>query len=88
MSKKRPESGSLRACVEQQLAAAASGVLGLLEERGQAELEELRALLMKRIAGAVDSILTAFEASRAAERGTLEPGERRRGGRGEQPKGP
>lgn len=88
MSKKRPEINNLRVSVEQHLAAAAPEILGLLEERGQAEPEELRELLMKRMAAAVDLILAAFEASRMAERGTPEPGERRRGGRGEERKGP
>ncbi|MEQ2207110.1 hypothetical protein XENOCAPTIV_007462 [Xenoophorus captivus] len=86
MSKKRSGSNSLKASIEQQLAAAASEIFRLLEEHGQAELGELRELVMTRIAAAVELILTAFEARRAAERGTLEPGERRRGGRGEERK--
>lgn len=42
--------------MELHLAAAASEILGLLEERGQAEPQELRELLMKRVAAAVDLI--------------------------------
>ncbi|KAM9839078.1 uncharacterized protein ACBR49_017743 [Aulostomus maculatus] len=78
MSKKRckgSDSRSLRAVVEQQLAAAAEQILRLLEERGQAGAEKLKELVAERITAAVEVILTVFEATSAARRGPEEPGQ-------------
>lgn len=75
MSKKRSSSRSLKAAIEQQLAAAAQEIFWLLQERRQAEPEQLRGLLTERITAAVELILTAFEASRGAERELQKSGE-------------
>lgn len=78
MSKKRcksSESRSLRAAIEQQLAAAAEEIFRLLKERRLTDVEQLKELLTERITAAVEQIFTVFEATRAAERGPEEPGE-------------
>nr|XP_012778259.3 uncharacterized protein LOC101463868 [Maylandia zebra] len=74
MSKKRSESRRLKATIEQRMAAAAQEIFRLLHERSRAELPELRELLVERLSAAIELILNAFEASRAAERGAEDPG--------------
>ncbi|XP_035525326.1 zinc finger and SCAN domain-containing protein 5C-like, partial [Morone saxatilis] len=76
MSKNRSKSSasrSLRAVIDRQLAAAAEEIFCLLEERHQAAVEQLRERVEQRINAAVQHIFTAYEASRAAERGPEEP---------------
>lgn len=83
MSKKRPrntENRSLRAVIDQQLAAAAEEIFRLLKERGQAELEGLKELVTERITAAVEEIFTALRGTRAAEREPEAPGESPRSG--------
>lgn len=78
MSKKRSrntENRSLRAVIDQQLAAAAEEIFRLLKERGQAELERLKELVTERITAAVEEIFTVLRATRAAGREPEEPGE-------------
>lgn len=85
MSKKRSrntENRSLRALIDQQLAAAAEEIFRLLKERGQAELERLKELVTERITAAVEEIFTALRATRAAEREPEEPRESPRPGPG------
>lgn len=79
MSKKRSESRRLKATIEQRMAAAAQEIFRLLHERSRAELPELRELLAERLSAAIELILTAFEESRAAERGAADPGGERKG---------
>lgn len=69
---KRTESASLRALIDEQLAAAAREILVLLTEPHAAA--RLKQLVTERLAAAAEQIVTAYEASRA---GTApeEPGE-------------
>ena len=80
MSRKRagtcPRLRRLRAVIDEQLTEAAEDIFSLLKERRRAEAEELREAVTERISAAVRNIFTEFEASRAAERGEQEPGER------------
>lgn len=85
MSKKRSrntENRSLRAVIDQQLAAAAEEIFRLLKERGPAELEVLKELVTERITAAVEEIFTALRAIRPAEREQEAPGESPRPGPG------
>ncbi len=78
MSKKRSKSSAsrrLRTVIDVQLTAAAEEIFWLLKERGQAAVEELKELVTERITAAVEQIFTAFEATRAEERGPEERGE-------------
>lgn len=87
MSRKRSESNKLKVSIEQQLAAAAKEIFRLLQERSEAELEELRGLVMERLAAAMELIFKAFEANKAAQRGSREPRECPRAGHGEKSAG-
>lgn len=75
MSKKRTGGRSLKAAIDQQLAAAAKDIFGLLQERSQAELQDLRDLVMERITAVVELILSAFEANRMAVGDSQKPRE-------------
>lgn len=82
MSKKRSKSDenrNLRAVIDEQLTAAAREIFWLLQERAQADVEQLKERVTERITAAVEHIFTAFEASRASGGGVEEPGESPRG---------
>ena len=87
MSKKRSKSTeirSLRAVIDQQLAAVADHIYRLLKERGQAKLEELKELVTERITAAMEEIFTAFRATGMDDRGPEGPGDYPRPGSGEE----
>lgn len=67
---------SLKAAVQHQMAAAADHILRLLTEAPPPEPELLRRLVSERVSAAVEEILTAFRASRAADREQEVPGNR------------
>lgn len=78
MSKKRSKtvaSRDLRAAIDDHLTAAAQEIFRLLQERADADADQLKALVAERVAAAVESIFAVFQEIRGA-RAAEEPGER------------